>query len=182
MTKTPRQIDPRHREVRAILRVLGPLVLVIGIVLTAIGLISFFSAIGTFQAPRYFGMVILGLPLIGIGVGLTRIGFLGEILRYFSGEATPVARDTFNTMAEGTRHGIETIAHAAGRGFATAVGGGNLAEPDMSLCRHCQAPNPGNAKFCNQCGTPIRVSSCPGCGAAIAGDARFCNQCGMPIA
>ena len=154
---------------------------VFGLVLTAIGLISFFSAFGTFQPPRYFWAAILGLPMIGIGVALTRLGYLGEIFRYLSGEVAPVARDTFNTMAEGTRQGVETMAHAVGRGLSTVMNEGAPPEPETVLCHRCDASNTGDSKFCNQCGAELENPSCPGCGARLTSTARFCNQCGKPV-
>ena len=48
-------------------------------------------------------------------------------------------------------------------------------------CRQCQAVNPADARFCNQCGAPIKASTCPGCGAEIVAEARFCNQCGQAV-
>ncbi len=181
MQKFPSVIDSRHGKVRAILRLLGPLVVVLGVVLTAIGLISFFSAFGTFQPPRYFWAAILGLPLIGVGLGLSRLGYLGDIFRYVSGEVTPVARDTFNTMAGGTRQGVETIAHAVGRGLRSAMRGGSPSEPRTVLCIHCETSNPADARFCNQCGAGLQDQTCPGCGASLTPTARYCNHCGKPV-
>lgn len=46
------------------------------------------------------------------------------------------------------------------------------------LCPHCQAANPGAARFCMFCGTPI-VASCPHCGAVLPVGARLCISCGQ---
>src|SRR5262245_42110027 len=98
MHEAPREIDPRHQETRAVMRLLGPSVLGLGVVFTAVGMISFFSAFGTFQSPRYFWAAFVGLPLIAIGLHITQLGYLGAIFRYFSGEMAPVAKDSINTM------------------------------------------------------------------------------------
>jgi ribosomal protein L40E len=182
MVKSPPPIDPRHERSQALLRFLGPLVLGLGVVLTAIGLISFFASFRTFEPPRYFWAALIGLPLIGIGAAITRLGYLGAFFRYFSGEVTPVARDTFNTMAEGTQSGVETVARALGRGLSSGMGGNILPEPGTILCRRCEAPNPSHARFCNQCGTALQGSTCTECGAAMVPGAQFCNQCGKPVA
>ena len=166
MDKMNREIDLHHRRTQAVLRLFGPIVLGVGVISTAIGLLSFYSSFGTFEPPRYFLAAIIGLPLIGIGLGITRLGYLGAYFRYFCGEVTPVAKDTFNTMSEGARHGLETMAHAAGRGFSTGLG--TLPPDEQTVaCAHCEVPNPADARFCSQCGTALKGSTCADCGAAL---------------
>jgi len=181
MSKTNREIDLDHQRKQAALRLFGPVVVVVGVIFMAIGLISFFSSFGTFEPPRYFWAAMIGLPLIAIGLGITRLGYLGAYFRYFSAEMTPVATDTFNTMAEGARQGLETVAHAAGRGFSTGFGTNQSPEEQNVACARCEAPNPLNARFCNQCGTPLKGGTCADCGAALSAGSRFCNQCGKAI-
>jgi hypothetical protein len=181
MQKPPPLLDPRHDKVRALLRLFGPPITLVGLVMTAIGLISFFSAFGTFQPPRYFWAALVGLPLIGIGLGISQVAYVGEIFRYFSGEVTPVARDTFNTMAEGTRPGVETMAHAVGRGITSAMREDRLSEASAISCDRCGSWNPTGARFCNQCGAGIENATCPACGTSLTPAARFCNQCGKPV-
>jgi hypothetical protein len=182
MVKVPPPIDPRHHQTQSVLRVLGPVVLGLGVVGTAVGLFSFFSTFGTFEPPRHFWAVLVGLPLIAIGAGITRLGYLGAFFRYFTGEVAPVARDTFNTMAEETHSGVETVARALGRGLSSGSGGNHLREPASIGCPQCEAPNPPHARFCNQCGTALQGSTCRACGAANSAGARFCNHCGRPVA
>ncbi len=153
----------------------------LGIIGTAVGLVSFFSAFGTQELPRYFWAAIVGLPLIGIGAAMIQLGYYGAVFRYFSGEVTPVARDTFNAMAEGTQSGMETVAQALGRGFSSGMAGNILPEPGCICCRRCRSLNPAHARFCNQCGTELQGSTCTACGAAMAPGARFCNHCGKPV-
>ncbi len=182
MDKTNREIDPHHRRIQGAMRVFGPIVASLGLIFAAIGLISFFRSFGTFEPPRYFWGVIVGLPMIGIGLALTRLAYLGEYMRYFSAEVTPVATDVFNTMTEGTREGVETMAHALGRGFSTGMGATLPAGEPTIACSHCEAPNSAEARFCNQCGTALKNNTCTDCGAAIAPGSRFCNRCGKAIA
>jgi ribosomal protein L40E len=179
--KAPHEIDPRHDERRALLRAIGAVLLGLGVVLTAIGLISFFSSFGTFQPPRYFWAAFLGLPLIVVGLAIIRLGYLGAFFRYFSGEVTPVARDTFNAMAEGAQPGVETVAHAVGRGLAAGFGATAPAGEATIRCASCGAPNPSSAQFCNQCGTTLQRSACPNCGAGVPAGAQVCVHCGKAI-
>jgi ribosomal protein L40E len=145
-----------------------------------------------FGPPRYFWCLFVGIPLIAIGGILTKLGYLGAISRYLSGEVSPVARDTFNNMAHGTRGGVETLANAIGRGFVAAnrddfSDESRFSSTDVIHCPDCDAFNPPEARFCNQCGqtldppAPEAMSPCPQCGADLTAGARFCNQCGQPV-
>ena len=52
----------------------------------------------------------------------------------------------------------------------------------MKTCPKCNSQIEDNAKFCNQCGTPIIENViCPQCGANIPQDALFCPVCGCKI-
>src|SRR5580765_1879327 len=47
-------------------------------------------------------------------------------------------------------------------------------------CLRCRTANPQEAKFCLECGTPLK-SQCEACGAPLAAAARFCLQCAHPV-
>lgn len=47
-------------------------------------------------------------------------------------------------------------------------------------CSACGHANPERAKFCSECGEPLR-RSCMECGAALAPGAKFCGECGAPV-
>src|SRR5689334_9944027 len=48
-------------------------------------------------------------------------------------------------------------------------------------CPRCQRENPGDAVFCQECGSRLE-EACPGCGTANRLDAKFCKKCGQPVA
>ncbi|MBI3796070.1 MAG: AAA family ATPase [Deltaproteobacteria bacterium] len=48
-------------------------------------------------------------------------------------------------------------------------------------CSNCQADNPAENRFCEQCGTPLEVC-CPQCGATVRPGSRFCGACGHRLA
>ena len=48
-------------------------------------------------------------------------------------------------------------------------------------CPRCQQENPGQAKFCEQCGTRM-APICSSCGARLSATAKFCAECGHPAA
>src|SRR5688572_16418669 len=44
-------------------------------------------------------------------------------------------------------------------------------------CLQCQAQNPTDAVFCENCGSQLEVA-CPSCGGANRPGAKFCKKCG----
>ena len=112
--------SPKHNAVRTFLRVGGPLMALIGLVFLAVGLVSFFSAFGSFQPRRLFWCAFVGLPLLFVGVVMSKFGYLGSVVRYLAAESAPVAKDTVNYMAEGTKDAVKTVAQAVAEGVQEA--------------------------------------------------------------
>ncbi len=181
MEQIPSEVEPGNREIRIILRLVGGVVLGVGVLSAVVGLWSFFSAFGTMQPPRYFWAVFLGFPMIAIGAALSSYGDMGAVARYQVGEMTPVARDTFNTLAKGTAGGVETLARAVSRGLRSGGPGEASVGTESIPCSKCQSLNAPEIKFCPQCGTPVVPKVCTACGAAIGAGARFCGQCGKVV-
>src|SRR5438045_7233368 len=48
-------------------------------------------------------------------------------------------------------------------------------------CSNCQAINPAEAKFCENCGTALEPA-CPNCGKPVPPSAKFCRNCGYRLA
>jgi hypothetical protein len=46
-------------------------------------------------------------------------------------------------------------------------------------CPRCEADTPDGAKFCIECGTPLKPR-CPQCGVDTLPRAKFCGECGTP--
>ena len=110
-----RRIDPNHDTTRAVLRVVGPATLGVGLVFMAVGLVSFFRSFGGFEPPRYFWCAFVGIPLTWLGAALCQFGYLGAVGRYVMGEMAPVQKDAFNVVARGARPGVEALARAVGQ-------------------------------------------------------------------
>lgn len=146
------KINPQHDKVRSTLRIVGPSLAAVGGVLTLIGMASFFSAFGSFGTPRYFWCAFLGIPLLGVGLTITKFAYMGAVFRYMAGETAPVGKDTFNYMAEGTKEGVRTVAHAVGEGLSSGM---NESTPSKKLCTKCGVENDQDAKFCDNCGEQI---------------------------
>ena len=49
---------------------------------------------------------------------------------------------------------------------------------DALRCSFCEHANPAGAKFCNDCGSPLRLKPCERCDAINDLDATSCHQCG----
>ena len=170
MTEEER-INPNHRQTRSTLRMMGPVICGIGLILTIIGIGNFFASFGSFEPPRYFWCAFIGLPLMAVGGKLSLFGYMGAITRYQAGEMAPVGKDTFNYLADGTKGGVKTMASAVGAGLSEGMSG------QSADCPSCGTSNDKDAKFCDECGTAM-AKSCPSCGEANDGDAKFCNGCG----
>jgi hypothetical protein len=109
--------SPKHKNARTLLRVGGPIILITGMIFVAVSLISFFSSMGTFEPPRYFWCGFVGMPLMFVGGVMCQFGYLGSVARYVAAESAPVAKDTFNYMADGTQEGIKKVARAVTEGI-----------------------------------------------------------------
>jgi hypothetical protein len=124
--------DPSLQQqsgVRSFLRIGGPILLGVGLLLTIAGMVSFFSAFGSFGAmPDNFWMAFIGLPLMAIGAAMTKAGYLGPATRYVAGEVTPAIRDTLGALG---------------------IGG------TPRICAACGAENDGDSRFCDGCGRPM---------------------------
>jgi hypothetical protein len=146
------KIDPKHASVQRALRMWGPILAGIGLLLIIIGIGSFFASFGSFEPPRYFWCAFLGMPILFVGLVFCGFAFLGAIARYQTGEVAPVAKDTFNYLAEGTREGVKTVAAAIGEGIATGMSGSPKVDNRCPMCGHS---NDADAKFCKDCGAAL---------------------------
>lgn len=170
-----------NANVRQSLRLIGPAVLVVGVLFTLVGMGSFFSSFGTFEPPRNFWCAFVGLPLIAFGAAITMFAFLGAFVRYQAGEVAPVAKDTFNYLANGTSEGVKTLASAATSGI---VDGLSQSGADEIACSKCGHLNLARASYCDECGNRLMeadLRECAKCGESNDYDAKFCNNCGSQL-
>jgi len=144
---------PSQGAVRSLLRTGGFVALGLGIVLTAVAMISFFSAMNSFEPPRNFWMAFIGLPLVAAGLWMLQAGYLAPASRYVAGEVAPTLRDTLGALGVGV---------------------------DALVCPSCGGRNAPDAKFCDDCGVALRLT-CASCGTDNAGDATFCRDCGAAL-
>jgi ribosomal protein L40E len=50
----------------------------------------------------------------------------------------------------------------------------------VSRCPQCQHDNPGDAKFCLECGLRLALK-CLTCGTELPSGAKFCKECGQAV-
>ena len=122
----------QQTQYRNAFRVLGVVVLVIGIVTFVYGIASVFGSEdvpGGFQIVCFIG----GLLIIGVGMMFLQWGFLGAAARYGAGETMPVVKDSATYLSDG--EGILGVGRTAG-----------------PFCSKCGVRNDPDAKFCDSCG------------------------------
>lgn len=189
MQRTPRPmpINPAHQATRDKLRKAGKTILPIGIILTVCSPLAMCLGILGLLPPELvivvFMLGFVGMPLLFVGGVLLMLGYQGKVARYQAQEMAPVATDTLNYMAEGTREGVKTTASAVAEGlregFEDDSDDDDTPSPldiVQSVVAHkeegAESPvedetsiEPGTVT-CRKCQTPNDV------------DARFCKECG----
>lgn len=161
-----------HDAVRTFCRVAGPILALLGFGLFAAGIISFTRGFGDFEGGfGDFWMCFVGAPIGAAGIFLIKVGYLGAASRYVAGETAPVARDTIDYLARGTKDAVREVADAI-RG-----------EGDEQIgCPECGEDNDADARFCKACGSEISGPyACPACGEPADPDANFCDACGKAL-
>jgi len=146
---------PQQAGLRTFLQVGGPVVAGIGLIFTIAGMADFFSSFGSFAPPTNFWMVFIGMPMLAVGLGMMRIGYLGPATRYVAGEVAPTVKDTLAYLGVGAAEG-------------------------QVKCPACGGASPTDASFCNHCGAPLGVV-CASCGHRNAPGASFCDHCAKPL-
>lgn len=141
-----------HNSTRTALRLLGPLLALAGITLIIIGTASLFMSAGTFEEPHFFWCAFVGMPILFVGAVLSGFGYMGVVARYQAAEMTSITRDTFNTLAQGTRQGMRDVAAAVRIGLDPA------GTPSGAVaCSRCRERNVADARFCRRCGAKLRA-------------------------
>jgi len=90
--------------------------------------------------------------------------------------------------------GVEMAAAQASRSVEEVWAHAAMAEEDKKLdteawregitamCPKCETPLATNAKFCPNCGEPLKPkNNCPQCGAKLLPNAKFCADCGAKL-
>lgn len=114
---------PEHKKKRSILRIAGPLTLIVGAIFMIVALVDFFSSFGGFGPPKLFWCFFVGGPIVFVGIVMCQFAFMGAVARYMAAEHVPVATDTINDLAEGTQDAVKTVARSVTEGIVEGVNG-----------------------------------------------------------
>lgn len=165
MTNERDKYEKNHRKKKIILRTIG-IVLVLGGLAAAIyGFVDMGLAFSSndFRVPKFW-LFFIGFPAIAIGGFLLTASFQRAINRFVKDENAPV----FNEMGQQIAPGLSSISEALHKGA------------EKNVCISCGASVDKDAKFCDNCGAPMK-KICPKCGTDNSATAKFCDNCGAPL-
>lgn len=84
--------------------------------------------------------------------------------------------------AQASKSVEEVWAHAAMAEEDKKLATENWRETIRASCPQCEVPLASNAKFCPECGAPLKVrENCVACGAKLTPGSKFCAECGERI-
>ena len=158
-------MDPRHEEKKKKVKRIGKILLVIGGILSIIGIGSFFMAFTDGGFPSLFFLAFIGFPLLGFGGMLTSVGYKREIGKYMKDESMPIIKEAYDDL------------HPEIKDMVSMFKG----EDNEIKCYYCGTLNNYNAKFCKNCGREINEIRCPHCGSLIDVDSKYCSSCGKEV-
>src|SRR3970040_2565458 len=97
--------------------------------------------------PPNFWRAFIGLPLMGVGGTMMRVGYLGPATRYVAGEVAPTIKDALSYVGVGgTRQ--------------TCAACGGTSAPDATFCDDCGAPLGLTCASCRQRNDAARHFCC----------------------
>ena len=160
----------RHNKTKRGLKIIGICLTVGGLACTVAGSVSFFSALGSGELPKLFWLLMIGLPMMTIGVAMLTFGFRKEIGTYIKDETVPVVNEAGTELTPA----VKAVAQAAAEGMTAQNANG------QKTCPACGAENGADKNFCEACGTPL-TATCPHCGSAVGAGAAFCGNCGKKL-
>ena len=126
MTDQPPQLRDQA-GVRWTLRIGGAILAPTGLVLLVIGVMSIVRATG-FSEPKHAWLMFIGIPMLGIGLMMLMVGFIGPTTRYVAGEVGPTARDSLRYV------GIRARRRPA------MCAAGHFSPPGSGVCVVCGQP------------------------------------------
>ncbi len=132
-----------------------------------------------------------------------RIGLELIDVKFEGIDTTPEWRDRIFFLRTGVSSGevlrmqtVQKTAESLSKSSGAAVGAGiaiipplfqqpaTSAQPQlMVICPKCGFQNPQTAKFCSNCGTPLKATGlkCPKCGSEVQPGSKFCPNCGEKL-
>lgn len=146
-----RKYIKEHPKARKTLRIIGFIVLPIGLTLMIIADIFFFMG-----DTSLFYLNFIGAPFIFIGAVCLMYGFMRTVSGYVAGETTPVISESVNYIYEGIKNS------------------------DKKVCPNCKELNDASSHFCKKCGASLD-DKCPDCGEVVSVEDTYCKNCGKKL-
>ena len=154
-------MSEQHEKVKRILRIVGIVLLVAGAGCSVAGFVDIILSFRRMEMSTLFFLVIIGLPFMGLGLGLLLVSFHRELARYAKNETVPVINEASKEITP------------AIRAVTDAVKG-------EKKCPHCGAVSTEDNAFCPACGKPL-TKTCPHCGSKQDAKNAFCGNCGQKL-
>lgn len=161
-------MNPEHAKKKRMLKILGFILLGIGIAFSVTGFTSFFRSFNSMgsEMPNLFWCSFIGLPLIGAGGFLLTFAYRREIAKFSKDETMPVTKEAYKDL------------HPEIHDFVSMI----KEEPQSKIqCPKCGTLNDGDHKFCSSCGATLLDKTCPHCGNHVDANDHFCPFCGKEI-
>lgn len=125
-----------YEKSKKVLRTIGLTMSISGLICIIIGMIDFFSSINR-GVPKLFFLLFIGLPLFGIGLGLTIMSYADKLHKYAASQVMPTIKESVNYVM-----GDNSICPKCG-------------EPLKRICPKCGEEIPFDSNYCNKCGSKI---------------------------
>lgn len=142
------------------IKILGLVLLIVGITLAAIGLISFAMSFASKDFNPLFFLSFIGLPMIVFSIALISIGFRKEINTYIKNEDIDVVKETYQDIRPEIKDFVDIV------------------KDEKIICPNCKENNDPTSTFCKRCGSKISKIKCQYCHQIIDCDSDFCPKCG----
>ena len=175
-----KEYENKYSGTVKVLRVIGWILLPIGLICMITGMASFFMSIGNPEGPKFFFLCFVGAPFIFGGIVCLSLGYHRKMGEFVATQTAPVAKDFTNYMIDGTS---DSVAKAVGKVIKEAKtdnGTQAIEGVTANTCSKCGHVNPANAQFYAKCGAPL-TRVCPHCGTVNDDGAKFCNKCGHEL-
>jgi hypothetical protein len=147
MTTNPGFADQARK--RTILRVVGFVLLAVGLVIAVRGGMLFLRGFTSGDIDDTSGLT--GILMLGgggflciFGLAFLNAGFLGATARYGAGETMPVVKDSAAYLSDG--QGVLGVGRTVDDQPAAAAG---------PFCAKCGVRNDATARFCDSCGSSL---------------------------
>lgn len=146
------QCDNKNKVTSTKYKVLGVILLIIGLACISAGVADFFVHLKSHGMPALFFLCFLGVPCAAAGGFCIALGFKKK------------ANDSKDTQATEDDKATSNSSNSE----------------EGNVCSECGHKNQTGTKFCAKCGAII-TKTCPCCGAENDESAKRCSSCGKNI-